>query len=61
MSTWFEEYGCDGFAIIENDSPSTFEEFGRVPELRRRGLVSEISLHPRTFRRRLGLPDRVAR
>ncbi|MEV8546901.1 NtaA/DmoA family FMN-dependent monooxygenase [Streptomyces sp. NPDC051572] len=62
MAEWFHGYGCDGFAIAQNDSPGSFQDFGRyvVPELRRRGLVPEAGGAPRTVRDRLGLGSRVS-
>ncbi|UIX29317.1 NtaA/DmoA family FMN-dependent monooxygenase [Streptomyces sp. GQFP] len=63
MAEWFHGYACDGFAIAQNDSPGSFQDFGRyvVPELRKRGLVPEVDATPRTVRDRLGLGSRVSR
>ena len=60
MSRWFLDSACDGFAIVPTDDPGSLEEFGRlvIPELRRRGLVSETSDARQTLRSRLGLAVR---
>jgi hypothetical protein len=62
MAEWFSEYACDGFAIMQNESPASFEDFGRyvLPELRRRGLVGPVSGAPQTVRDRLQLGDRAS-
>jgi hypothetical protein len=60
IGRWFFASACDGFAIVPTDHPGSLEEFGRlvIPELRRRGLVSETSNARQTLRSRLGLAAR---
>lgn len=62
MDAWFQSRACDGFAIMQHESPGSFEDFGRyvVPELRRRGLVPEIESGNWTLRERLELSDRTS-
>lgn len=55
MQTWFETGAADGFNIMPATLPAGLQTFNAlvVPELRRRGLLSES--HPGTLRQRLGL------
>jgi len=62
MSEWFLQGACDGFAIVPNDTPGSFEDFVRlvVPILRRRGLMADPDANG-TLRDRLSLNRRASR
>lgn len=62
LEEWFLARACDGFVITSAEVPGSFEDFARLvmPELRHRGLASDIS-QTGPLRARAGLEPKIRR